>query len=138
MGARPLLINEPGLAGMVAPAGDAGSLLAEPPLIDTALLDAPLLDAYSQTVTSVVGRVKEAVVFIEVRGKPARGGRQGGGTGSGFLFTPDGYILTNSHVINGALEVHVTLADGTQARADVIGEDPVSYTHLTLPTIYSV
>ncbi len=79
---------------------------------------------YSQTVTGVVERVKEAVVFIEVRGKPGRGGRQGGGTGSGFLFTPDGYILTNSHVIHGALEVRVTLADGTQAHADIIGEDP--------------
>jgi S1-C subfamily serine protease len=119
MGARPLFIDEPGLAGIASPATDANPLLAE-----AGLIDAPLLDAYSQTVTSVVSRVKESVVFIEVRGKPTRGGRHGGGTGSGFLFTPDGYILTNSHVINGALEVHVTLADGTQARADIIGEDP--------------
>ncbi|MDB5807287.1 MAG: hypothetical protein JWN73_4609 [Betaproteobacteria bacterium] len=120
MGARPLFVDdEPAVLQAAAAAGDAESLLA-----DASMLDAPLLDAYSQTVTGVVGRVKEAVVFIEVRGKPGRHGRPSGGTGSGFLFTPDGYILTNSHVIHGALEVHVTLADGTQARADIIGEDP--------------
>ena len=112
MGARPLFVDDdPVLEGFSAGASSA-------------LPDDVLLDAYSQTITGVVGRVKDAVVFIEVRDKPGRGGRQGGGTGSGFLFTPDGYVLTNSHVIHGAQEVHITLADGTRARADIIGEDP--------------
>ena len=113
MGARPHFVDdEPALLQAAAAADGA------------ALTDATLLDAYSQSVVDVVAKVKDAVVFIEVRGKPGRGGRPGGGTGSGFLFTPDGYILTNSHVIHGALEVHVTLADGTRAHADVVGEDP--------------
>ncbi|HEY4375183.1 MAG TPA: trypsin-like peptidase domain-containing protein [Burkholderiales bacterium] len=118
MGARPLFIDDE----------SAGLAAAQPAGAESLLADVSLLDSYSQTVTGVVHRVKDAVVFIEVRGKPGRGGpgreNRGGGTGSGFLFTPDGYILTNSHVIHDATEVHVTLADGTQARADIVGEDP--------------
>ena len=108
MGARPLFVDDD---AVLAPA----AALPEDP-------DAQLLDTYSSAIVGAVARVKDAVVFIEVRGRSGRGGR--GGTGSGFLFTPDGYLLTNSHVIHGASEVHVTLADGTQARAEVIGEDP--------------
>lgn len=82
-------------------------------------VDAPLLDAYSQAVTGVVEQAHEAVVFIAAQHKNRRGG-----TGSGFLFTPDGYLLTNSHVVHGAARLRVTPADGSTHDADLIGEDP--------------
>ena len=81
--------------------------------------DDQLLDAYSEAIASAVDEVQESVVFIAVQGRGERGG-----TGSGFLFTPDGYLLTNSHVVHGAVSLEVTRADGTNTRADLIGEDP--------------
>jgi S1-C subfamily serine protease len=86
--------------------------------------DAELLDAYSQTVTGVVEAVRDAVVHISVR-QPGRNG-QGGGSGSGFAITPDGYIVTNSHVVHGAKEMRVTLADGETYSATLAGDDPDS------------
>src|SRR5437667_1280605 len=76
-----------------------------------------LLDAYSQAVIRVVERVAPSVVNV-------RRGRSGG---SGVLVTPDGYALTNAHVVEGAREVTVTLANGSEpVRAPVVGADPAT------------
>jgi S1-C subfamily serine protease len=104
------------------------------------------LDAYSRVVTTVADLVSPSVAFLRVRHRRAdagtepggRGGRGGrgergergrgrpseGGSGSGFLFTPDGLILTNSHVVHGAAEIEVVLTDGRSFQADLLGDDP--------------
>lgn len=83
--------------------------------------DSPLLDAYSEAVAGAVARVAPAVAHVDVRH-----GRRGGGAGSGFLITPDGYLVTNSHVASGATALEVTLADGRTADATMVGDDPDS------------
>jgi S1-C subfamily serine protease len=87
-----------------------------------------LLDAYSQAVVRAVERVGPAVMHLDVRlASGHRAGPRGapaGGTGSGFVFTPDGFALTNSHVVHGAAAVRATLPDGSQYPAEVVGEDP--------------
>ena len=85
------------------------------------------LDAYSEIVTGVVESVAAAMVGIQRKAKPGEpegNPRMQGGAGSGFVITPDGYILTNNHVVQGARAIEVLFADGSTAPADVVGGDP--------------
>jgi S1-C subfamily serine protease len=95
-------------------------------------MDEPLLEAYSRAVIGAVERVGPSVVRISVRALVSpRSGRRGPrtaysreGAGSGFIFTPDGLVLTNSHVVDGATAIEATLADGTSCHAAMVGNDP--------------
>jgi S1-C subfamily serine protease len=89
--------------------------------------DGPLLDAYSEAVTNAVDATAPAVVHVQVRlrGQNRASGPGGtGGSGSGFVFAPDGLILTNSHVVHRAAELEVSFQDGRKLVADVVGDDP--------------
>lgn len=93
--------------------------------------DDELLDAYSRAVTRAVEMVSPSVVHITVgRTLPAgrdprvRSPQEVRGSGSGFVITPDGLVLTNSHVVHGSDRIDVALADGTRWMADLVGEDP--------------
>jgi len=90
--------------------------------------ESEIFDAYSNAVTRAADTVSPAVVNIEVQRRVAPAGvpreTHPHATGSGFVFTPDGYVMTNSHVVHGAGTIDVTLADGRRMRADVVGDDP--------------
>src|SRR5262252_1518837 len=95
---------------------------ANSPSVGTPPNDGQLLDAYSKTVSSAAAAVSPAVVNIQVKGSPA--GRRGEGGGSGFIIAPDGFILTNSHVVHDAKSIEVTLHDARTCSAALIGDDP--------------
>ena len=93
--------------------------------------DVELLDAYSRAVIHAAEAVSPSVVNLEVEAAPrgswkgrARSPAEQRSAGSGFIFTPDGLILTNSHVVHRARAIEVTLSDGRRLPADLIGEDP--------------
>ena len=92
--------------------------------------DLALQDAYSRAVVGAVDRAAPSVVRVDAAGGEADGARRRrrgvdpGGSGSGFVFTPDGLILTNSHVVHGARRLTVGLPDGRMEQADLVGDDP--------------
>ena len=97
--------------------------------VQSSASEAEALDAYSRTVIGVADRVSPSVANIEVHTQlrsrqPSRFPQEAHGSGSGFIFTPDGLILTNSHVVHGAAKIEVTLLDGRRCVADLIGDDP--------------
>jgi S1-C subfamily serine protease len=110
---------------IAGPAGEAdanGTL----PLEAADAEDAEVLDAYSRAVITVVDEVGPAVVSISVGKQTTRSWPEREGAGSGVVIAPDGYILTNSHVVDGGGRVTTTFTDGTQASATLVGKDPAT------------
>ena len=102
-----------------------GALISHPPQVQ--FVDAPhsgggdpVLDAYSQTVVNAVETVGPAVVRVH----PLHGGGRADSLGSGVIITPDGFVLTNSHVMHGAAKARLIALDGRELTADVVGDDP--------------
>jgi S1-C subfamily serine protease len=108
-------VQDLGLAPVAAGENVGLSTASTAPVADEALLD-----SYSRAVVHAADAVGPSVVNIEVRRRDG----QRAGSGSGFIITPDGFALTNSHVVHGAQRIEVTLADGRRPDAHVVGDDP--------------
>lgn len=126
---------------------DNDSGLRSQPGDPTTEADSGLLDAYSKAVVQAAEKVSPSVAFIEVSKtrhgsqSPMDRGPQARGSGSGFVFTPDGFILTNSHVVHGADKVAVTLSDGRRFDAMIVGHDPgtdVAVIRISAPGLVAV
>jgi S1-C subfamily serine protease len=105
---------------LVAHAGDATAALRGP---DEG--DAELLDTYSHAVTGAVEAIRPSVVHVQVEGRRGSpGGQALRGGGSGFVLTPDGLLVTNSHVVHGAARIEVSAPDGGRREASLVGDDP--------------
>lgn len=96
--------------------------------------DQPLLDAYSEAIIAATRMASPAVVNIRIS-RPARGRGQQPGGGSGFIISPEGFIVTNNHVAEGNSRIEVELQDGNVYEAEVTGLDP--YTDLAVLKIYT-
>jgi S1-C subfamily serine protease len=121
---RSMAPSHPRLAALPFAAAD-DARAAESARQDPRAADAEMLDAYSSAVTGVVARVAPAVAHVRVE-RRARGRGTRAGSGSGFIITPDGYMVTNSHVAGGGSAIEVTLSDGRVAAAELVGDDPDS------------
>lgn len=120
------ILDEQNKAELGPTSAPAGALRVAPAVRG----DESLLDAYSQAVIGAVDKVAAAVLHLQVSQPrvaqtPAGGAAPGVmGTGSGVVFTPDGFVLTNSHVVHGADRITATLNDGRVLPAYLVGDDP--------------
>ncbi len=113
------LSNEPHPQDVVRSAERAGGA-------SSGMSDAELLDAYSRAVVDVVNAVGPAVVNLSVGWQLRDRQMETGGAGSGVIIAPDGYVLTNSHVVHGASRLEATLTDGQTLQATLVGDDPTT------------
>jgi len=110
------------IASLLAVAGPEPNGSAHGTRLDPGEAEA-FLDAYSQAVITVADKVSPAVVNIRTRG---RSGPHAEGAGSGVIIAPDGYALTNSHVVHGASRLEATISDGRAFSARLVGDDPTT------------
>src|SRR5262245_32321206 len=118
-------MSKPRRLSLVSSRSDGGLAAAEPRPPD-APRDAALLDAYSNAVVEVVRSAGPAVVGVRPGERQTDGEFAPHGYGSGVFITPDGYALTNDHVVASSAELRVMLSDGRELRAQLVGRDPAT------------